>query len=98
MRISDIHMTDAVQFLFLSGILVFSDHTVYIIIHRTAGHNSCLAAAVHGKLIQIVGLLRFRHIDAVCNLLIQKFSGLFIYPVVICIHICWKLRLRPVNI
>ena len=65
LHIGHIDMADTVLFLLCTGILMFFDRMVQIIIYRSAGHNAGLTAAIHGQLIQIIA----------GHLILYKFSG-----------------------
>ena len=55
-------------------------------------------APIHGQLIQIVILFPIRHIHAFFNLSVQYLPCLYIYPVIIRIHIIRELGFSPVNV
>ena len=54
MGVCNVHMADPVKLLVFSGLFVFLDNLILVIINGGAGYNSRLGAAVHGKLIDIV--------------------------------------------
>ena len=93
-----LHMADPVKLLVLPGVLVLLDHAVYIVIHRRAGHDACLAPAVHSQLVQIIAGFLICHKSPVLDPCIQKLPGLLVHPLVIGVHIIPKLGLRPVNV
>ena len=91
-------MADPVDLLLLSGILMFLYDLVHIIIHGAARHDSCLAASVHGKLVNIIAGRFVLDKGSVCDSGIQKLLRLLVYTICISIHIVRELGFRPVNI
>ena len=92
-----IHMSDTVNFLVFSGIFMFLNNVIHIIIYRRAGNKSGLGTSVHHKLVNIVTAVFIRNIYAFLLVLLQKFFCLLIYFRRIRIHVVVKIGLCAVN-
>ena len=94
---TSIYVCDTVNFFVFSGIFMFFNNMIHIIIYRRTGDKSCLRTTVHHKLVNIITAVFIRNIYAFLLVLLQKFFCLLIYFRRIRIHAVVKISLCAVN-
>ncbi len=90
-------MADPVLLLVRTGVLMFFDHLVQIVVNGGAGHNALLTPSLHDLFIDIVAGLVLLDKTAIPYPLPQHVMGFLIDTVRIDVNIGSKLGLRAVN-
>ena len=79
LRTAGFYMADTILFFVFSGVLMFLDHIIHIVIDRCTGNQTCLMTSIHDQFIYVVNRLFFFDISAILHHLMQKIPCLLIY-------------------